>query len=331
MKRTLATVISTVAIAISPMAVANAAPAPVTGVETTVNEDQWVAVPAEFDYAAAEAGFQAQKELRAEMWDINPPFNGIPLRQAAANAGMNTKEQYVNGFKLDYKLSKIAVQRSAEQINGLSHKRPSGTDCAWNGGNSSCLESAWTATINGQQAWGENIAAGNKDIKTAVKQSWGHGELAALRATNGNRGANNGHLHSALNPENKYHGFGLVKQLEDTSYRYYATALFSSTPLTGGDQPLQKGAQRLNLYRAAVKGETPTGIQDFKEPGPTLPGLPDLPSLPDLGDMSSLEGITGSLEGEGSEAVMGIIGLLAGVGILVALLGGISGQIHIQL
>lgn len=287
MKRPLATVISTAALAITPMAVAHAEPEPTTGVETGVTEDQWMAVLVEFDYADADRGFRAQQELRAEMWDINPPFNGMSLREAVSKEGLTTKEQYVNGFSLDY---------------NLSHKRPSGVDCAW-ALNSPRLKSESTATINGESPMGANLPAGNPSITQAVKQPWGYGELNELRAADGQWTMNSGHLHTSLNPQVKFHGFALVKQLQDNRGTNYVATVFSTTALTGGDQPLPKGRNLQNLYRAAVQGETPTGIQDFVMP------------------TSGFHSISGFLGGENHKVVLGIIGFLIGLGLLAALFG----------
>lgn len=319
MCKRLMAVIATLATAITPMAIANAVPEPTTGVETLVGPDQWVGVPVEFDYAAADEGFQAQRQLRAEMWDINPPFEGKPLRVAAAEAGMTTKDAYVNGFKLDYNLSKIAVQRSVAQVRGLMHARPSGTDCAWVAG-SDCLEEEKTATINGQGGWGNNLAAGTAatTIRQSVLQSRGHGELAFLRAANGVFNTNNGHLYQALNPQNKFHGFGMVKRLDSSKYTYYSATTFGWNATTGGTTPLKKGVQRVTIYRAAVKGERPTGTTTPTNPTNPLPG--------NIGDVLQ------SSEGSNSAQIFGVIaGLVSLVGLIAAIFGLSSGAITIPL
>ncbi|MCD7735722.1 MAG: CAP domain-containing protein [Lachnospiraceae bacterium] len=51
----------------------------------------------------------------------------------------------------DYNLEKIAMQRAAELVLLFSHSRPDGTYC-------------YTATANGVQTWGENIAMGSSVI-----------------------------------------------------------------------------------------------------------------------------------------------------------------------
>ncbi|WP_288813751.1 hypothetical protein [uncultured Corynebacterium sp.] len=299
------------------MAIANAAPEPTTGVETLVGPDQWVGVPVEFDYAAADEGFQAQRQLRAEMWDINPPFEGKPLRVAAAEAGMTTKDAYVNGFKLDYNLSKIAVQRSVEQINGLSHLRPKGSKCAGTV-NDPCFANEDTATISGQGGWGNNLAAGRATIQESVLQSWGRGELAALKTANGIFNDKNGHLYQALNPQNKFHGFGMVKRLDSSKYTYYSATTFGWSATAGGTTPLKKGVQRVTIYRAAVKGEKPTGTTTPTNPTNPLPG--------NIGDVLQPS------EGSSSGQIFGIVaGLVSVVGLIAAIFGLSSGAFTIPL
>lgn len=317
MRKRLMAVIATLATAVTPMAIANAAPEPTTGVETLVNPDQWVGVPVEFDYAAADEGFQAQRQLRAEMWDINPPFKGKPLRVAAAEAGMKTKDAYVNGFKLDYNLSKIAVQRSVEQVRGLMHARPTGTNCAWTD-NNKCLANEGTATINGQGGWGNSLAAGRATIRESVLDAWGHGELAALRTANGFFDGPSGHLHQAINPENKYQGFGLIRRLDGSGYKYYSATTFGWNATTGGTTPLKKGVQRVTIYRAAVKGERPTGTTTPTNPANPLPG--------NLGDVLQ------SSDGSNSAQIFGVIARLVSlVGLIAAIFGLSSGAITIPL
>lgn len=300
MRRPLTALTLGTALVFSPMAIANAAPEPTTGVETLVDENQWVAVPAEFNYAEALKGYHAQRKLRAEMWDLNVPFqtdsapHARTIREAAAAANMPTKEAYVNGFRLDYGLSRIAVQRAAESVAGnIMHRRPTGTHCAFVN-NNSCLAEESTATINGEGGWGMNLGLSqgrqNESIVDSVLGGWGHGELQALKNSRGKWTGESGHLYQALNPENTYHGFGLVRIHSHGKTYYSAATTFGHRPTTNGHKPLPDGLVSTNLYRAAVQGERPTGRIAFNNPW----------ADGDNGDFSQLTPGAGNTGGTGS-------------------------------
>lgn len=284
------------ALTVVPLQTANAEPAPVTGVELGTTLAGSVAVNSRFDFTDAYTiGLPELKKLRGEMWDINPPFDGVPLRQAAAAAGLTTRDAYVNAVAIDANLTRIAVQRAAEQpLGGLTHDR------------------AVRATIDGRTASGE-VLSGGRDMKGAISKGWGHGELAALRATNGHWSDKNGHLHILLNPKNRYYGFGHVNVYAGGKFYDYSAGVSSRSALGGTAVP--KGKQSLNLYRPAAAGERPTGLVDYKEP-PARPGTPSW-------------GTDGGTVGDGQSSasdVQTIIGIIAAVVSLLSVLAGLAQQ-----
>lgn len=293
-----AAVSAAVALSMSPV-VAHAAPAPLTGVELNGSVDQSVAVDAQFDAGDAyTVGLQALRQLRGEMWDLNPYFStdGINtstrLRDVAAKNDLDTKEAYVNAFSIDHSLTRISVQRAAEQMDGLSHDRPDGTEC-------------WSATVDGDQSWSESLAGGT-NLKNSILKSWGHGELRALNAAKGVHNGANGHLHMMLNPKNNYYGFGQV-HIKGSKWGTYTASQASKTP--GASPQMPAGEQRVWLYRPAAQNENPTGLKDGV-PGPlrdtTTPG-------------GGLDGSSGELNS--------IIGIIFGVLSLLGVIAGIARQL----
>lgn len=295
------------ALTLVPLQTANAEPAPVTGVELGTTLAGSVAVNSRFDFNDAYTiGLPQLKKLRGEMWDKNVPFNGVSIRQAAADAGLPTKDAYVNAVKIDPNLTRIAVQRAAEQhavpdiYQQLSHDRVVSGDL-------------WGATIDGKQTWGENLSTGN--LASAISNGWGHGELSALERLNGNRGSiggqSNGHLHTLLDPANRYFGFAHVTVYNGGQYYEFASAEVSKSPLGGAALPA--GRQEVNLYRPARSGETPTGEQPFRAPTKPVPSNP--------GTGLNVGGGSGS-----SADVQTIIGIIAAVVSLLGVLAGIAQQ-----
>lgn len=243
-----AAVAASLALTLAPAA-ANAEPAPLTGVELNKSVSQSVAVDATFDYnAAVNIGLPALKQLRGEMWDINPYFNNnktagtTRLQDVARQHGLTTKSAYVNAVSIDAGLTRISIQRAAEQVGGLSHDRPDGT-------------SPWTAKIGPHQSWGESLGGG-LDLRSSILEGWGRGELDALNKARGGWNVSNGHLHMMINPKNLYYGFGEVKINGSLTY----TAAHTSDRSTGLT-PMAGGTQRVWLYRAPKWGEAPTGLK----------------------------------------------------------------------
>ena len=242
---TAAAVAAATAIALAPAASAD--PAPYTGVELNQPASQTVAVEAKFNLTDdQEVGMRELRKLRGEMWDKNVPFNGSPLRQAAPS-----REAYVNGIAYDPGYALIALQRAVEEQHifgmGMDHSRP------YNSTNYGNAGSAFTATINGHASSGENLHSVANMSK--AMRDWGFGEVTALRAANGNWNTSNGHLHSLINPANRYVGFAAAFTRNGES----AAAIVGTKPT--GVRSLrtdQTGSQVQVLYRPASGSETPS-------------------------------------------------------------------------
>lgn len=299
-----ATVVTATALTLVPQQAANAEPAPVTGVELGTTVSNSVAVNARFDFNDAYSiGLPELKKLRGEMWDKNVPFDGTSIRKAAAAVGLPTKNDYVNAVSIDPILTRIAVQRAAEQhavsdpYKRLSHDRVAAGD-------------TFTASVDGKRSWGENLVSGN--LANAISYSWGHNELPVLQQTNGYYGwvgqKTNGHLHMLLAPKNRYFGFAHVNVYAGGRYYDFSSAQVSETPLGGAALPA--GKQELNLYRPARSGETPTGEQPFSAPAKPSPGN------------------TGNANTSGSSAsdVQTIISIISAVITLISVLTGLAQQ-----
>lgn len=250
--RTLSVAVAT-ATALATMPVANADPAPFTYVELNQPSNQTVAVEAQFNLTSdAEVGIAGVRALRAEMWDKNVPYNGVPLRDAAARAGLKTRDDYVNAVQPDYGLSLIALQRGVEASKLYNHKRMYNSTCYGDCG------SIFTATINGVFSKGENLAPVSS--MTRSLKMWGPDEEDALRAANGKFNDRNGHLHHFLNPEVRYLGFAGVQTTEGQA----SVATFDYSPT--GVKPQSGGAQTRTLYRPAGSGENATAAPQASAP-----------------------------------------------------------------
>lgn len=214
-----------------------------TGVEMGVGYDNAVGVPVTVNFGASRAeGIAALKELRGEMWDINPPFDGRPLRDAAAAAGLYTREAYVDAVVADGAMAAIAVQRAVEETAAkFDHDRP--------GPNPNTFSATWQNKTGG---FYENLAPSNSDVGLAymIKEMWGHGELKNLRAQNGVYSGNTGHLHSQINPAVRAYGYGYVYNPNADSGNTYAGAMSAGwNPIMADYTPSQK--RQITLYRAA--------------------------------------------------------------------------------
>ena len=173
--------------------------------------DQVVAVEAKFNLTSdQEIAMRELRKLRGDMWDRNVPFDGISLRQAAANHGLTTKEQYVNAVQLDPGYQSIALQRAVEAAKKFEHVRPFNSTCYGNCGKED------SATINGKGPYGQVLNT-RGDIASSM-QAWGYDELNALYRLNGAWSADQrnltGHLHSLINPRVTYVGFAAVTTSE---------------------------------------------------------------------------------------------------------------------
>ena len=204
-----ATTAAATALTLAPFAAAD--PAPVTGVELNQPADQVIAVEAKFNLTSdQEIAMRELRKLRGDMWDRNVPFDGTTLRQAAANHGLTTKEQYVNAVQLDPGYQSIALQRAVEAAKKFEHVRPFNSTCYGNCGKED------SATINGKGPYGQVLST-RGDMAGAM-QAWGYDEVAALYRLNGAWSADQrnltGHLHSLINPRVTYVGFAAVTTTE---------------------------------------------------------------------------------------------------------------------
>lgn len=257
MKRTrtlAATLAATTALVLAPAASADRAPG--TGVELNQPADQVVAVEAKFDWGKDQReGMEALRELRGRVWDQNVPFRddrypGVTtIRDAAAAEGFHSREAYVNGVENDYGYSMVALQRSIEEQHfygiGMDHTRPYNSTCYGNCGN------AFTATILGRSPSAENIHS-VADISVAMR-GWGVKELPALQLARGEWNTSNGHVHSLINPANRYVGFAAAFTRTGESSVAILGTEFSGGACNKLDRP-----QIEVLYRPANGRETPS-------------------------------------------------------------------------
>lgn len=234
-------------------------PDPTTGVELNVPTSQFKAIPVTFDFSDSRTeGIEALKKYRARAWDLDLPFEGQSIRELARKSGLNTKEAYVNAVQSDGGLTRIAVQRAAENAytRGLTHTRPTNSSCQLS--SADACGNAFSATYNGHNGWSENLIYQPTDVGIGymIYEGWGKGEESPLKATNGTFQNNTGHVMNLINPAHRYYGFGYVKELNGN--KYIGASIGSHAPIE--EDTLPAGKQTVNLYRAAVSGETPTGI-----------------------------------------------------------------------
>lgn len=245
---------------------AQAVPEPTTGVELNHPLTATVGVPVAFDFAYGEEGFAALKELRAEMWDKNPPFKrelwlpgntretiGPNLRDVAKHYGYSTKDEYVNSLVYDHGHTRIAVQRAVERGGPvIGHSRPYNSACELPAG--TCWPEE-TATINGVGGI-QNLGYDpyRTRMSAIVKKGWGGpAEYQGLLAADGKLDGNGGHLWHLLNPEVTHWGFATV-YIDNEAYM--AASMGKPTGVTS----YPRGFQQTVVYRAAHEHETPTGI-----------------------------------------------------------------------
>lgn len=205
--------------------------------------------------AVREEALTAMRELREEMWDLNPWFDGKKLQDVVKASGFQGKADYAQALEWDNELEAYAVQRSVEVSYVWAHNRPDGSDA---------LDTA-PEKVNG-----ENLSMGYPTVTAAIKQSWGYGELDALNATQGflsKPGQKvNGHLHNQLNPRFKSFGVG-------ASEKHYAQSLsFSASEQADGLKFDGKHTIKLKVTEELAKHEdfvikTPKN-EEFKKEEP---------------------------------------------------------------
>lgn len=167
--------------------------------------DGLVKIKEDFDQATVQNEYlTALKEVRAEVYNDNLPFNGKPIQEYLRDRGISSLEEYLNLVEWDKGCEMIAIQRAYEtEVHGVfAHIRANG-------------EEIWTARYNNLNANGENLAWGFGSARETV-YGWynipieGKSERESLVEANGNPNAENGHLHQLLNPDLRYHGLGMT-------------------------------------------------------------------------------------------------------------------------
>ena len=295
-----------VALSMSPV-LAHAAPAPVTGVGLNGPVNKSVAVDAQFDAGVSyTVGLQALRQLRGEMWDLNPHFGlhaqpfSTRLRDAAAIYHLNTKEEYVNAFTINHTLTRIAVQRAVEETGSMdftqtrkeNHERPDGTNY-------------WDSKVNPahpdeEQSVAEALDAGN-NLRDSILNRWGHDQLSGLNKVGGLSKYESVYLHLLLDPRHRYFGFAQV-HVAGSKHGTYTVAEAGGVSRKSTKMPA--GEKRVWLYRPAAPGEKPTGLR-IGVPGP----LRDLNGPSSAGVSSGGAGpILGIIFG-----VLGVLGIIAGI------------------
>ena len=199
--------------------------------------DQVIAVEAKFNLTSdQEIAMRELRKLRADMWDRNVPFDGKPLRQAAAAKGYTTKQQYVDAAKIDNGYARIAVQRGAEVARSFSHTRPYNSTCSNNCG------APTSATWQGKGGYSAENIHSTASIGRAMR-GWGYEEVPALVAANGVFSPQNGHLYSLINPANTRMGFaGVVTAEGEASVARMGSETTGAPAMSGGLTVLHRPA-----------------------------------------------------------------------------------------
>lgn len=181
-------------------AIANSASVAATGnYYTTVNYNQ----PA---YTAT--WIQQVRDLRAQMWDSNVPYQsfqhrGSTIQEVATSAGY-TRDTYINALVWDGGMEDEAMTRAAEQYARMGHTRPNGAEPG----------SPVRTDIAGDR--GENLLQGDTPLNAIAWWSTKNlpgknfSELDDLIANKGMFSYYNGHLYALLNPDFKSFGMAAV-------------------------------------------------------------------------------------------------------------------------
>ena len=298
-------------------AVANAAPDPTTGVELNVDENQFVAGKATFDPGQGRTeGLAAIKELRAYMWEKNPPYRGYDFEyqrytgrlQDAVRAEGMTKEQYLD-VRADENLNWIAIQRAYENGTLFGHDRPNGLDSK-------------TAVRPGVTAPLESVSVGRNNMRNAIVDGLGKGELQALINLGGKFGqdpksdSHSGHLMHLIHPRHKNFGVGKV-YVPGSIYKDHIVVVSSNDALVPDNTP--SGQRTTTLYRAPKPGEKPTGIVKDNPGSNQNPGNTQNP-----GNKDNQPGAGLSSEGSSGLDAGAIVGIAIAI---VTVVGGIAGAI----
>lgn len=174
------------------------------------------------------------RQVRADMYDRNVPFNGRSLREAVASKGL-TRDDYVNGLQWSGDMERIAVQRAVEEkySGRITHDRANDT-------------SPFTAFVpGGSRSYAENLCQGHATVEACLK-SLTYGEERYLRRSNGISNNDSGHLYNVLNPSNSHVGVGAVDRFYVT---HHSSAPSSTQPLSDGYTPLSLAVPEEDITR----------------------------------------------------------------------------------
>lgn len=173
---------------------------------------------------------EALKKLREEMWDVNPNYNGKKLQEVAKEAGLTTKELYATGMKWDQTLEKKAIQRATESSIIAAHKR---------------------LDLSQYDIGYENLAWGYS-VESAIVNGWGYGELDSLNTAKGQFNADNGHLHTQLNPYLLSFGVANINGVTAGVYNHADSKDLNGTDLTGNYAVTLKVANELTEVKGTL-------------------------------------------------------------------------------
>lgn len=306
---------------------AQAVPEQSTGVETNHPASALIGQKVSFDYASAEEGLKELRKLRAEMWDANPAIkvrvmeNDYPrekagkLQDVSAEAGLKTKDEYVNAAQLDGGYVQMALQLSAEVPNGSGTLRPFNSQCELQemGAAASSCKEVDTASVSGVSTDGVITQFSNSQAPFEFFKSAPLGQKIAL-----------------LNPFNTRYGFSsTLVEYSPTVRRHVTAVTFGPDKTTIDFAPFKTGKRDVIIYRAVRSkslgsgsdDETPTGFDPSKKFDPTKPphDVADNPEpnpnpKPTDPDRGSGEGSSKDLKpGEIAGIVIGVLTLL-GIG-----------------
>lgn len=174
------------------------------------------------------------RQVRADMYDGNVPFNRTPLREVVAAEGL-TRNEYVNGLKWSGDMERIAVQRAVEEkySGRITHDRANNTRF-------------FTAFVpGGSRSYAENLCQGHTTVEVCLK-ALTYEEERYLRRSNGVANSDSGHLYNVLNPRNAHVGVGAVDNFYVT---HHSSDPSSTPPLTDGYTPLSLAVPEEDITR----------------------------------------------------------------------------------
>lgn len=239
---------------------ATAAEAPTTEVELSDGVRVTSTLDLRQDTARNEA-LRAVREARAHYYDENIVFDGLPLQDAVASAGLS-RDDYVN-IRWDNALERISIQRTAEEIYSgrIDHERPDGS-------------SASTASYKGTSARAENLCeatSANSCLNSFIKD-----EEQALKDASGFWSIDNGHLHTILRPTLVAMGFSFIDGFGGMHLADVHSGETTAAPNGVRDISVAVPASDLDKFRLTLGRSTlPAGhttTYEFAHNGYSVPG-----------------------------------------------------------